>query len=243
MKKAICLNKELKAFLEFLEGECSRMVDPNQSLTDLSKNISIKDSDFGKGVFAKRSFKKGDTVCYYTGAYAPARVFTTEESKTHALMVAIEKGPPAMVIDGRSFARLVDTEKAGKKWIWGCGPMMNSTKDTNRNPNVEVLKWDGFYKKLSPEFGFAAVRIIVSRPVKAGQELVWNYAYKNADSADTILPVLFHSSSTPPQPKKRRITLVPEPVFSGTRPPIRRSHPTASGKSGPAARKTRPGSA
>lgn len=143
----------------------------------------------GNGVFATRDIVRGEVVCYYTGAYIPFSALQEGSQRSHALAVAFTLNSPSMVVDGRTFALLSPEDK--QNFACGGGACINSNRispgiaDTADESNVKVTKHVAEYKSDD----YAAARVIATKDIKTGSQLLWEYDFKVIDEDMCLYPV------------------------------------------------------
>jgi hypothetical protein len=197
--------EELDAFQSFLEGVPWHEED----------HVTLKETaNAGTGVFATRDIKKGETVCYYSGAYVHWKQLRTPLSRSHAIGVSFEKKGDrpvlGMVVDGRTYAMLHHKRSdVAERLVRGCGPMLNSTADQSNKGNVEISK--GPDKHVVSDQRFAAVPMRAREHIPKGAELRFYYDFKKDYTVDSLEIISTKPDAKPSGgsgSKKRRIALI-----------------------------------
>lgn len=193
-------NMDFTTFEQFLKKARSTI----ESFDD--EAVEIRDVEHGKGLFASKKIDKDAVLCFYTGTYLPCSTFNdlelADESKSHALHVAIGT-ELSMVIDGRMFAHFYEWEQykqdKGRRCDWAGGCYVNSagtsTAGTSR-ANAIVTTTGGHHTKVvgSTQYGYACVKVTALENIKAGEEILRNYAYEENTTNTYLSPNLLHET-------------------------------------------------
>jgi len=170
------------------------------------KAVKVRSAQHGKGLFATKDINQGALLCLYTGTYLPCDTFRKlglgEESKSHALQVAIER-EPSMAIDGRTFTHFYESDQL-KDYDWAGGAYMNSSEE---HANAKVHNRDGGQQRIAGKYGHAWVKVTALIDIKTDQEILWEYAYKDKTTNTYLSPYLLEETIEPSpeetKPKKR----------------------------------------
>lgn len=110
-------------------------------------SVAANNYDFGRGLFARRNFDRGDLIGFYSGRVLTKRQAIASESAYVVSMVDPRDGFSELFVDGRTGTT-------------GYIQFANDPRGTTSEAN-SVLEEDGFMRAI--------------RPIRAGQEILWSY--------------------------------------------------------------------
>ena len=169
-----------------------------QQLAPLEEWCEVRQTEFGRAVFARKNIPKGSIVTRYAGTGRLNNKDNTT-SGTHAIRLPLDLDV-SVVIDGKVISELAKSAMTRsdssllRRIETGCGALMNSTilpkytrsmlpeieKRARRLANVAVDRQGAsLISTSSPDSVFAhrAVDVVAKRNIKEGEELKWAYNY------------------------------------------------------------------